>query len=145
MTILKDVWVLTIDGIPVYHQSLESDLDESLFGGFMSAICTFIEEMGEKDLSQLEMAGSKIRILRSEDKRWLFVGRSDIKIKDKKIEKYLREIRDIFYREYNSILPKWNGDVSCFDGMDSYIDLTQSETPEKLQQDKEQRKRGGFL
>ena len=145
MSLLNEFWIISSDGLPVYHQTLTEELDQSLFGGFISAIQIFIKELGEEEIKKLEMGGSKIIILSSEDREWFFIGKSNIKAKEKKIHKYLSEIREIFFKHYRTVLKDWNKNTEIFQELDNLIDIKNPETPEKQKQMKSQKTRGGFL
>ena len=139
MTLLEEFWVVT-NGISVYHQAATKILDQNLFSEFISAILTFISELGNDEIKKLEMKGSQIYIMGSKDKDWYFIGRSKKK-KDKKIFKYLQEIRDIFFNMYGESIKSWNNDTDLFKGLDEHINIDNEDSPAV----KAQRKRSGFL
>lgn len=143
--LLNELWIIWHAGLPIYHQSVSSQLDQNLFGGFISAINTFVKEFGEDQIKKMEMGGSKIIILSSEDKEWFFIGRSDIKENEKKLLKYLDDISKIFFNHFGSFLNKWDGNIDIFQELDNLIDINNPETPEKQSQIKGQKSRGAFL
>ena len=145
-TLLEELWIITRTGIPVYTTRVESaeKFDESLFGGFISAILTFIEELGEKDLRKMEMGGTRLVILGSQDKEWFFIGRSNNKIKEKKVHQYLIEVREIFLSKC-TFLNNWDNNTDAFLMLDEFIDINNSTTPSVQKAQEEQKARGGFL
>ncbi len=116
-----------------------------LFGGFISAIQGFVRSFGDNEINKMEMGGSKILILSSKDKQWLFVGRADVKENEKKIQKYLNEVSSIFFTKFGKILETWDNDTDKFHELDNLIDIHNPETPSKQSQFKEQVVRAAFL
>ena len=145
LTLLNELWIISSSGIPCYHQAIVQDFDESLFGGFISAILNFIKELGEDDIKKLEMGESKISILSSEDREWFFIARTGTKVKEKKIKNYLKEIRQIFFYQYGQELVNWNNNTELFQGLDEYIDISNPLTPDKIKQNEQRKSRGAFL
>ena len=139
MTLLEEFWIVT-NGMSVYHQAATKIIDETLFGGFISAIMTFINELGNDEIKKLDMKGSQIYIIPCDKREWFFIGRTN-KGKDKKIYKYLSEIREIFFDKYEHMLASWNNDTDVFKDLDEYININNENTPAV----KAQKKRSGFL
>ncbi|HMF30420.1 MAG TPA: hypothetical protein VKK79_03345 [Candidatus Lokiarchaeia archaeon] len=145
MGLLNELWIISQAGVPVYHQCLMENFDETLFGGFISAIRSFTQSFGEHDLKKLELGGSKMIIIISKDGKWLFVGRTGLKENDKKIYQYLTEVSNIFFNRFESYLPIWDQSTDEFQVLDELIDIHNSETPNKQSSLKEQKARGAFL
>ncbi|NHI92884.1 MAG: hypothetical protein EAX96_10315 [Candidatus Lokiarchaeota archaeon] len=139
MTVLEEFWIVS-NGISVYHQAATEIIDETLFGGFISAILIFINELGNDEIKKLEMEGSKIYIMPCEKREWFFIGRSK-KGKDKKIFRYLEEIREIFFEEYGELIKSWDNNTEAFKELDKYININNEDSPAV----KAQKQRSGFL
>ena len=145
MVSLNEFWIITSAGIPVYHQSIIDEIDQSLFGGFISALLSFIKELGEDDIRHLEMGGSKIVILSSIDKNWFFIARSDKKVKEKKINRYLTEIRSLFWDKFETKVANWDGNTDVFQELDEIIDVSNPVSPDKQKMNEARKSRGAFL
>ncbi len=143
--LINELWIITCSGLPAYHQTINQQVDETLFGGFISAIQTFVQSFGDHEINKMEMAGSKIIILSSNDKQWLFVGRADAKESEKKVHKYLLEVSDIFFAKFGKTLATWDFNTVKFQELDNLIDIHNPETPSKQSQLKEQIVRAAFL
>ncbi len=145
MGLIKELWILTEAGLPAYHQTVEKKVDETLFGGFISAIQTFVRSFGDHEINKMDLGESKIVILSSKDKKWLFVGRADTRESEKKIHQYLIDVLNIFFTKFGTMIETWNNDTDKFRELDNLIDIHNPETPSRQSQFKEQVVRAAFL
>ncbi|MHA1379544.1 MAG: hypothetical protein ACTSRG_14315 [Candidatus Helarchaeota archaeon] len=101
---ITEIWIITDSGVCLFNHSLENKIDEMLFSGFLSGIRTFLAEIGEKKLEKLELGNSKL-IFYNLDKCGLFIVLKGPKnVKDKFLEKKIKEIQSIFVEKYGPFL-----------------------------------------
>jgi hypothetical protein len=123
---LWELWIIDKAGLTLVHvKNTElgnfKTISPYLFSGVLSAV----ETMADKNIESIKMKDSKILILPETDPVPIFfVGRANIKKKDKKIRKRLAQIRDSFLNEYREILPSWSGDQGIFD---YFMDIVKEE------------------
>ncbi|HEC39873.1 hypothetical protein LCGC14_1298990 [marine sediment metagenome] len=111
--LIKDLWILTENGITVFSRVLDPRVNPQLFGALMSAINTFAEKLGEGGISNFEVSEIKFSIIKQ--KKFLFVATSSKTIKSKKIYNELKYISTQFFELYpEEMLKKWDSDVGLF-------------------------------
>jgi len=97
---ITEIWIITNSGICIFNHSIEQKIDELLFSGFLSGIRTFLAEIGEKKLEKLELGNSKL-IFYNLDKCDLFIVlKGPKKVKDKYLEKKIKEVQSKFIDMY---------------------------------------------
>ncbi len=126
---IDEIWIVKPGGITVFNQS-KDEVDPILIGGFFSAIQTFVEQLGEKELKTMQLGDSKITIYNAKQ-GYLFISRSQKKIKDKKIITHLKLVETKFFEEYGDILESWTSDVNAFQNFGEIIEEIFKDTPEK--------------
>ncbi len=130
MRVISEIWIIDPSGITLFNLSKEASVDAILIGGFFSAIQNFISEIGESELKSLVLGSSKIMIYHG-DKDYLFISRSDLKSKEKKIINYLKLVESKFIELYGQLLINWNGDTTFFNNFGQVIEKIFEDTPEK--------------
>ena len=118
--IIKDFWVLTDNGIVLFSKMYDQKVDPQLFGALMSALNKFAEALSDGGISSFEK--SDLRFVIMKRRKFLFIGSSLKKTKEKKVIDELKQISDIFFRIYAEDLINWDSDVSIFSGFGDYID-----------------------
>jgi len=118
--ILKEFWVLTDSGIVLFSKVYDQKVNPQLFGALMSALNKFAEVLSEGGISSFEKADLQFVILKR--RKFLFIGSSLKKTKEKKVIDELKQISDVFFRIYAEDLINWDSDVSIFSDFGDYID-----------------------
>ena len=118
--ILKDFWVLTDSGTVLFSKVFDQKVNPQLFGALMSALNKFAEVLSDGGISSFEKSDLRFVIIKR--RKFLFIGSSVIKTKEKKVIEELMQISDIFFRTYEKILINWDNDVSVFSGFGDFID-----------------------
>ncbi len=118
--ILKDLWILTENGVVLFSRVFDQTINPQLFGGLMSALNTFAEKLTDGGISNFEM--SDLRFVIVKRRSFLFIGSSLNKTKEKKVIDELKLISDMFFEVYNEILVNWDNDVNYFSDFGDYID-----------------------
>ncbi|GAH94951.1 unnamed protein product, partial [marine sediment metagenome] len=100
--ILKDLWILTENGVVLFSRVFDQTINPQLFGGLMSALNTFAEKLTDGGISNFEM--SDLRFVIVKRRSFLFIGSSLNKTKEKKVIDELKLISDVFFEVYSEIL-----------------------------------------
>ncbi|MHA1192590.1 MAG: hypothetical protein ACTSP9_09885 [Promethearchaeota archaeon] len=130
--VLQDLYVISEGGIVLYHRVFDGKFDEQLFGGLMSALNSFAEELTHEGLSNFELQDKRYTFKRKND--ILFVANSSKKIKGKRVNEELKSIINHFFDLYpKEILESWEGDVSIFLDFEKEIEDSLEGTIQKLQ------------
>ena len=131
--VLKDLWIITENGVVVYSRAFEQKINPQLFGALMSALNTFAQKLSDGGISNFEMSNIRFVIVKRRD--FLFIGSSLIKVKEKKVIEELKVISDKFFEVYNDVLLNWDSDVSIFSGFSKYYDKSvEDEATDKLKE-----------
>jgi hypothetical protein len=130
--VLQDIWILTENGIVIYHRVFDEKVDEQLFGGLMAALNSFAEELVNEGLSSFELQNKRFTLLKKNN--LLFVANSSKKAKVKKVMEELQIIAQKFFNLYPvDFLNNWDNDVSVFLNFERVIVDSLEETIKKFQ------------
>ena len=111
--VLQDIWIVSEGGIVLFHRVLNKNIDTLLFGGLMSALDSFAEQISTGGLSHFELNNK--RFLIKKKGAILVISTSDMEAKPKKAMKELNSITDKFIDQYSKIyLNDWDGQISLF-------------------------------
>ena len=127
--ILKDLWILTENGVVLFSRVFDQTINPQLFGGLMSALNTFAEKLTDGGISNFEM--SDLRFVIVKRRSFLFIGSSLNKTKEKKVIDELKRISDVFFEVYDEILINWDNDVNTFSDFGDHIDKSLEKQPIK--------------
>ncbi len=127
--ILKDLWILTENGVVLFSRVFDQTINPQLFGGLMSALNTFAEKLTDGGISNFEM--SDLRFVIVKRRSFLFIGSSLNKTKEKKVIDELKRISDVFFEVYSEILVNWDNDVNYFSDFGDHIDKSLEKQPIK--------------
>ena len=119
-SILIDFWVLTDNGIVLYSKVSDQKVNPQLFGALMSALNKFAEKLTDGGISNFEMSDLRFVIIKR--RRFLFIGSSSYKTKEKKVIDDLLLISDQFFRLYSSELIDWDSNIKTFSDFGDYIE-----------------------
>ena len=132
MNVLQDIWIINDAGIVVFHRTFDKNLDEQLFGGLLSAINSFAEEITKGGLNFFELADRNYTVIKKNT--FLFVANASKKVKSKKMSSELKIIADIFFNLYGEeLLNSWDSDVSIFSIFEKEIETSLEQTVVELQ------------
>lgn len=119
--VLRDLWILTANGVVLYSRVVDERINPQLFGALMSALNTFAEKLTNGGISNFEMSDMRFVLVRRRD--FLFIGSSSNKTKEKKVIEELKNISDKFFEVYpQEKLLRWDSDVSIFSNFGEYIE-----------------------
>lgn len=125
--ILRDIWILTEDGLTIFNRVIDPNIGPQVFGGLMSALNTFAESLSEGGMSNFEL--SSIRFTIEKKNHFIFVANSSNDVKPKKIMKELKKISKIFFNVYpEEVIKNWSKNVKIFANFGDYITESLEET-----------------
>ena len=131
--LLQDIWILADSGIVLFHRVFDEKVDATLFGGLLSALNSFAEEVSRGSLSNLEMANKRFSILKK--KNHLFISNASKKHNLKKVKQELEFIMNKFFEVYpEEVLNNWNGDTTLFNNFEKEIDESLEGLIKKLEE-----------
>ena len=134
MRMIEEIWIVHPSGITLFNLTKGDKIDPVLFGGFFSALNSFIQQLGEKKLKTIIMGDSKLTIFQGY-KGILFISRSKKGIKNKLIISNLKFVEDMFKKEFQDIIDTWNGDTNIFSNFGDMIKEIFEDTPEQRTKD----------
>ncbi|MHA1819537.1 MAG: hypothetical protein ACTSU2_04010 [Promethearchaeota archaeon] len=131
--ILRDIWIMREGGLVLFKRVFDKKMDAQLFGGLMSALNTFSQELDQEGLSSFQL-GSKVYYIIKQN-NLIFIANTNSEIKKKAALKELRNVAEKFIEMYpTEVLNSWNGDLTFFNSFEEKI-AESIETPyEKLKQ-----------
>jgi hypothetical protein len=122
--ILKELWIFSQAGIPIVEFSKDTGLDKYLMGSFVSAIKLYSQHLSEKGLNSFILENHKFVLKSMMDGNAILVCRTDVDMKDKKIDKQCEVIARIFEELYTpEDVKKWDGTLAYFDEFKEKLDL----------------------
>jgi len=123
-SVLKELWVFSQAGIPIVEFSKETGLDKFLMGSFVSAIKLYSQHLSEKGLNSFILENHKFIIKSLLEGNAILVCRTNVDMKDKKIDEQCDVIARIFEELYKpEDIKKWDGTLSYFDEFKEKLDL----------------------
>ncbi|MFX1315839.1 MAG: hypothetical protein ACFE9T_08240 [Promethearchaeota archaeon] len=129
--LLQDIWVIADSGLVLFHRVFDENVDVTLFGGLLTAINSFAEELSKGGLSNFELANKRFSLLKK--KNYLFIANASRKHNSKKIKQELELIMRKFFELYpEHILNNWNGDTTLFNNFEKEIEESLEEIMKKL-------------
>ena len=131
--LIQDLWILEDSGIVLFHRVFDEIIDANLFGGMMSALNSFAEEITKSGLSNFEVSNKQFSLLKGGN--YLFIANASKKRKLKKLNQELESIKNKFFETYQEeILNNWNGDTNLFDSFKQQIEESFEGFIEKLEE-----------
>lgn len=123
MVEISEIWIITDGGIPLFNRSVDKQIDALVFGGFLSAIQTFIKSsLHEEKMDKLVLGDSKLSFHHVDTHEIFIVVRSHKKAKDKEIQKILQTIRDLFIAKYEEKLRRKDCDITEYNEFNAILD-----------------------
>ena len=112
--VIQDLWILQSTGVVVYNRVFDSKVNEQLFGGLMSALHAFAQELSSGGLTNFELSSIRFTIFKDND--FLFVANSAKKVKEKRVQEELKKVAESFFNKYpiDWFKNEWDGDISFF-------------------------------
>ena len=130
--VIQDIWILSDYGIVLFSRVFNPKLDNQLFGGLMSALNSFAENISNGGLSNFVIKDRKYIFMKQHE--IIFIVNSSKKTKEKKINEEMKSIVNKFFNLYpKEMLDKWNGDISIFTDFEKHIKDSLQDTIDKFE------------
>ncbi len=112
--VLSDFWIITETGVEIFSHSPGLEVNLTLFGGFISALQTFSQEVIKKRMDAFLIGGLRYSFYFEKEKNFFILGRSEISEPEKSVDYILKQVYDRFHQEFGKRLQKFTGDVTGF-------------------------------
>ncbi len=123
-SVLEELWIFSRAGIPIVEFSKDTGLDKFLMGSFISAIKLYSQHLSEEGLNCFILENHKFILKSMMDGNAILVCRTDVNMKDKKIDKQCDVIARIFEELYKpEDVKNWDGTLSYFDEFKEKLEL----------------------
>ncbi len=114
--IIEEIWLFTRDGLPITEFCRGESLDRSIVGGLVSAIKSVSQTLTSNGLQSLILEDNKIVFFSALQGTIIMVCKTNVKVKDKKINKIGVDIIKILQDLYEpDDIVNWDGSVKFFD------------------------------
>jgi len=131
--LLRDIWILAESGLVMFHRVFNKKIDANLFGGMLTALNSFAEELSEGGLSNFELANKRFTV--AKEGNYLFIANAEKKNSIKKVKIELEKLKKRFFEFYpENLLLNWNGDTSMFNDFGDKIEDSLELTALKLEE-----------
>jgi hypothetical protein len=130
--LLQDIWILEDSGIVLFHRVFDEKVDVTLFGGLLTALNSFAEEIAKGGISNFELANKRFSLIKK--KNFLFIANASKKYNLKKVKSELETIAQKFFQLYSEpVLNNWNGDTALFYNFENEVKDSLEEIMQKLE------------
>ncbi len=112
---VKEVWFfMTSSGIRLYSYAPETEVDQDLLGGFLTALRNFSSELSERQLDAMVIGDDRYMIYQEEDHDFFILGRSGIKSTENTVRGILSILYTRFWREFSNDIKSFQGKLDPF-------------------------------
>lgn len=119
--VIQDVWILDDNGIVLFNRVFDDKIEVQLFGGLMSALNSFAQQLAEGGLKNFEISNKRFTLIKK--KGLLFIANSSKKFKEKKVILELEIIAQKFNTQYpDDFFKKWDHDINLFSDFKNEIE-----------------------
>ncbi|MBD3195808.1 MAG: hypothetical protein GF317_12175 [Candidatus Lokiarchaeota archaeon] len=116
MTKIDAVWIFSKAGIPIVDFCKQDSVNKALFGGAVSAIRTFTQEISGQNLKSFRLGEFDYTCTTCFNDKLILVLKSSKKAKNKHVQKICKVIKDMFENLYtNEEINNWDGNSEFFD------------------------------
>ena len=111
--VIQDIWILNDNGIVLFNRVFHEQIEAQLFGGLMSALNLFAQQLSDGGLKNFEISDKRFTLIKK--RSFLFIANSSKKFKEKKVILELEIIAQKFNNQYpDDFFEKWDSDVNVF-------------------------------
>jgi len=114
LVVIKDFWIVTETGIEIFCYAPDTPINPTLFGGFISALQSFSEEISQKKMESFVIGNLRYSFYSEEGKPIFIIGRANVQELETRVTKVLSILYQKFYNEYKRFLIKFSGNVNPF-------------------------------
>ncbi len=111
--VIQDIWILDDNGIVLFNRVFHEQVEAQLFGGLMSALNSFAQQISDGGLQNFEISNKRFTFIKK--RSFLFIANSSKKFKEKKVILELEGIAQKFNNQYpDDFFKRWDNDVNVF-------------------------------
>lgn len=112
--IIQDLWIITQSGKVVFKRVFNQGISDDLFVGFLNALNTVADMLSNGNIAKFEL--NSIKYITLKNNNFLFIGNSDKKVKEKRVQEELKKIAKKFFDKYSVewLKNNWNGEIKIF-------------------------------
>ncbi|KKL70000.1 hypothetical protein LCGC14_2109320 [marine sediment metagenome] len=130
--LIQDIWVMADSGIVLFHRVFNQQIDAQLFGGLMTALNVFAEQLSKGGLTNFELSEKRFSVIKKNN--LLFIANSSKNQKPKKVAQELDLITERFFELYNyDFMAHFDGNIKQFEAFEREIENSLEETTRKFQ------------
>jgi hypothetical protein len=122
LKILEDIWILLESGVVLVKRITDKNIKTQLFGGLMSALNSFADQLSDGGLSSFEISQKKFVLMKQN--KIIFVTTVAKNIKEKRVIEQLSKVSEKFFELYplEWLQKEWDSDISYFSDFKKEID-----------------------
>ena len=109
---LQDIWIIKKTGIVLFYNVFNEIIPPTIFGGLISALMIFAENISNGGLSKFELNDKSFTIIKEQG--LLFIATASKKHKQQKINKALKDLSTKFLKKYSDRLTDFCGNTGIF-------------------------------
>ena len=130
--LIQDIWIMADSGIVLFHRVFNKQIDAQLFGGLMTALNVFAEQLSKGGLTNFEISEKRFSVIKRKD--LLFIANASKNQKHKKVAHELDIITKRFFELYNDdFMAHFNGNIKEFADFENEIENSLEEITRKFQ------------
>ena len=118
---LEDLWIFTQAGIEIFSYNPKLILDPTLFGGFVSALHSFSQEITKETLKSFVIGISRYTIYAEPRQNLHILGRSQLSVPENTVIRILQLINQVFYEKYEKFIVNFTGNVLPYENFNEYL------------------------
>jgi len=108
---IKDLWILSENGIVVFQHIESEEISSDLFGAMISALNTYAEILSEGGISSFNL--KEYQFIVKKKGSLFFIAKTSKKLDAKKIRKELKILAEKFFEMFpEQTFNHWNGGVT---------------------------------
>ena len=100
--LIDELWIIKPDGTTILNERKDLTIDEQLFGGLLTAINSFLIEIGLDQCQTIVTDNAKLTILYSTSPSLIFIARSSPNASDKIVKEKLKAIQSKFITHFKN-------------------------------------------
>jgi len=121
---ISRILIIASGGLLCYSKSFisESNVDDDLVSGFLTAISNFAKEIKGGEIKALNFMNFNFIYAYDEPLDCMFIIVSDIDDIEEEVREKVNLMKDEFLKRYTSNLENWTGDVTQFEGFHEFVE-----------------------
>ncbi len=120
---IKEIWIFsTISGVKLFSYAPETEMDQDLLGGFITALKNISVEIAQRELDSITIGNDSYTLFQEENKNFFILGRISSKTSIEITKKILKAIYKRFWKEFHDYIINFQGNITPFQRFEDIID-----------------------